>query len=136
VWIAVPVASRSGATLRISAAPTEGGSVKPAAGIIIIIWWTNIAWLSQIRPARSRTAWAMCPAIATLRPTALKRRRGTLQDRRTSLEDRLRGGPGECGAFRIGSISAHLGRKSERASHPSIMTQAGNQLFGQEVIDA
>jgi hypothetical protein len=42
----------------------------PAARIIIMIGWTNIAWLGQIRTLRSRTARTTLPAIATFRATA------------------------------------------------------------------
>ena len=53
--------------LRISVAPAEGASANPSARIIIMIWWTNIAWLSQIRAASRRKAWAKFPAITTFR---------------------------------------------------------------------
>ena len=56
--------------LRINVAPVEGASATPSACIIIMIWWTNIAWLSQIRAASRRNAWAKFPAITTFRPIA------------------------------------------------------------------
>ena len=59
-----------GATRRINVAPAEGASANPSARIIIVIWWMNIAWLSQTHAVRRRTAWTMSPAIATPRPTA------------------------------------------------------------------
>ena len=55
---------------RISVAPAEGASANPWARIIIMIWWTNIAWLSQIRAISRRMAWRMPPVIAILRATA------------------------------------------------------------------
>ena len=56
--------------LRINVAPAEGASANHSARIIIMIWWTNIAWLSQIRAASRRKAWAKFPAITTFRPIA------------------------------------------------------------------
>ena len=55
--------------LRINVASAEGASANPSARIIMIRW-TNIAWLSQIRAASRRKAWAKFPAITTFRPIA------------------------------------------------------------------
>jgi hypothetical protein len=124
--------------LRISVACTEGASANPSARIIIMIWWTNIAWLSQTRAARRITAWTMFPAIGTLRPTATQpeRRRIMFHMRRAGRMDRLLSGPHELGAVGVGSIAVHLGGKSDCATDRPITGQAGNQTFGQKVVDA
>jgi hypothetical protein len=54
--VAKPVAKRSGPKLWISVSATGGASENPLARIIVMIWWTKIAWLSQIRAARRRAA--------------------------------------------------------------------------------
>ena len=79
--------------LRIIVARTEGASANPSARIIIIImiWWTNIAWLSQARPARRITVDDVSRDRnpATDRHPTLERRRNMFHMRRAGREDRL-----------------------------------------------
>ena len=115
--------------------PTEGNSAKPSARIIIISWWTSIAWPSRIRSARSRTARQMFSRdhnAAPNRPPALKRRRDTSRsDERASRT--FRGGPQRARDV-LDWIDRRSSRRQERSrespAHHSADRESGVWLGG------